>query len=329
MNEEIIYEIIAAFLVGESSKEENELLFEWLNQSTENRQIFNELKIAWQYAFADRQQMVESRTLILKTILARVRKRRLFRPAAAIAAFFLAAGLGFAIASAIFKPLEDPTSAPHEGIITMSTLPGQKAEATLPDGTKIWLNSGTTISYPASYGIEDRTATLVEGEIFLDVAKIEGQRFTLNTSNGYVKVHGTSFDARNYSEDPSMTVTLEKGSIEFLSGDESSKAVMVPGQKLLFDKASGSMALQKCDTEVESIWRFGELKIERKAFLEVMADMERWYGVEIEVSGKVPTDSFYWMTIKTESFREMLGLLCKITPLTYEINGKQVTIKLK
>ncbi|MBO6247798.1 MAG: FecR domain-containing protein [Bacteroidales bacterium] len=329
MNEEKIYEIIAAFLIGESSKEENELLFEWLNQSTENRHIFNELKIAWQYAFADRQQMLESRTLILKTILARVRKRRLFRPAAAIAAFVLATGLGFAIASAIFKPLEDPTPAPHEGLITMSTLPGQKAEATLSDGTKIWLNSGTTISYPASYGIEDRTATLVEGEIFLDVAKKEGQLFTLNTSNGYVKVHGTSFDARNYSADQSMTISLEKGSIEFYSSDRSSKAMMNPGQKLSLDKASGSMVLQKCGSEIESVWRFGELKIEKKSFLEVMADMERWYGVEIQVTGNIPKTNYFWMTVKTESLREMLGLLKKITPLTYEIDGKSVLITVK
>lgn len=329
MNEEIIYEIIAAFLVGESSKEENELLFEWLNQSTENRQIFNELKIAWQYAFADRQQMVESRTLILKTILARVRKRRLFRPAAAIAAFFLAAGLGFAIASAIFKPLEDPTSAPHEGIITMSTLPGQKAQATLPDGTKIWLNSGTTISYPATYGIENRTATLVEGEIYLDVAKKDGQLFTLETSNGLVKVFGTSFDVKNYADDQSMTLSLEKGSIEFYSSDESSKAAMAPGQKLFLDKASGSMVLQKCDAEIEFVWRFGELKIEKKDFLEVMSDMERWYGVEIEVSGNIPKDNYFWMTVKTESLREMLGLLKKITPLSYKIEGKDVSVTVK
>ena len=329
MNEERIYEIIAAYLAGESSEVENDLLLEWIRQSLKNRRIFNELKIGWQYAMADRSQMGKSKIQIFKAILDRVRKRRFFRPTAAVAAFVLASGIGFALAAITLKPKESLTQITPEGLITMSTLPGQKAETTLPDGTRIWLNSGTTISYPASYGIESRTATLVEGEIYLDVAKKDGQLFTLETSNGLVKVYGTSFDAKNYAEDQSMTLSLEKGSIEFYSSDESSKATMAPGQKLLLDKASGSMALQKCDAEIESVWRFGELKIEKKNFLEVMADMERWYGVEIEVSGHIPKDNYYWMTIKTESLREMLGLLKKITPLSYKIEGKDVSVTVK
>ena len=328
MNEERIYEIIAAYLAGESSEVENDLLLEWIRQSPKNRHIFNELRIGWQYAMADRSQMGKSKIQIFKMILARVRKRRFFRPAAAVAAFVLASGIGFAIAAFILNPKEEQIPIP-EGQITVSTLPGQKAQATLPDGTKIWLNSGTTISYPATYGIENRTATLVEGEIFLDVAKKDGKLFTLETSNGIVKVHGTSFDAKNYSEDHSMSISLEKGSIEFYSSDESSKAAVAPGQKLLLDKASGSMVLQKCDSEIESVWRFGELKIEKKDFLEVMADMERWYGVEIEVTGNIPKDNYFWMTVKTESLREMLGLLKKITPLSYKIEGKDVSVTVK
>ncbi len=329
MNEERLYEIIAAYLAGESSEVENDLLLEWIRQSPKNRRIFNELKIGWQYAMADRSQMGKSKIQIFKAILARVRKRRFFRPTAAVTAFVLASGLGFALAAITLKPKEALTQITPEGLITMSTLPGQKAETTLPDGTRIWLNSGTTISYPASYGIESRTATLVEGEIYLDVAKKDGQLFTLETSNGLVKVYGTCFDAKNYVKDQSMTLSLEEGSIEFYSSDESSKAAMAPGQKLLLDKVSGSMVLQKCDAGIESVWRFGELKIEKKSFLELMTDMERWYGVEIEVSGNIPKNNYFWMTVKTESLREMLGLLKKITPLTYDIDGKSVSIKVK
>ena len=329
MNEERLYEIIAAYLAGESSEVENDLLLEWIRQSPKNRRIFNELKIGWQYAMADRSQMGKSKIQIFKAILARVRKRRFFIPAAAVAAFVLASGLGFALAAITLKPKKALTQITPEGLITMSTLPGQKAETTLPDGTRIWLNSGTTISYPASYGIESRTATLVEGEIYLDVAKKDSQLFTLSTPHGSIEVHGTSFDAKNYSEDSSMTISLDQGSVDFYSAVDNSNAMMKPGQKLILDKGSGSIILKKCDTETESVWRFGELKIEKKVFLEVMADMERWYGVEIEVSGNIPENNYFWMTVKTESLREMLGLLKKIIPLTYEIDGKSVSIKVK
>ena len=331
MTEDRIYELIAAYLAGETDKERNEQMREWIGKSAGNKRIFEELSAIWTYGMADGEQMEMSREAVLERVLSTVRRRRLLKPVAAAAAFAVAMSLGFAVAALTIRPGKPGESVAviPDGEMTLTTLPGQKAEATLPDGTRVWLNSGTTITYPAMYGLEERTATLVEGEVFMDVAKKDGQLFTLNTANGLIKVHGTSFDARNYSGDSSMTVSLEEGSIEYYSEGENPKAIMTPGQKLLLDKASGSMILQSCDTEVESVWRFGELKIEEESFLDVMADMERWYGVEINISGNIPMDRYYWMTIKTESLREMLGLLSKITPLTYGVDGKNVSISIK
>ena len=331
MNEERIYELIAAFLAGETDKEQNGRLLEWIGQSAENKQVFDMLRSVWIYSAADGGQMEKSKTAVLERVLRSARRRRLWKPVAAAAALTVAVSLGFAAATLTMdqEPQIEPVAIVQEGEITLNTLPGQKARATLPDGTSIWLNSGTTFTYPANYGLAERTATLVEGEIYLDVARKDGQTFTLNTSNGSILVHGTSFDARDYSWDHSMTVSLEKGSIEFLSGDGTATVSLSPGKKLHIDKDSGSMAFQRCDPEIESVWRFGEMRIEKESFLEVMADMEHWYGVEISVTGKTQKDTFYWMTIKNESLREMLGLLRKITPLSYEIDGKHVSIKLK
>ncbi len=352
MIEDRIYELIAAHLAGETDKEQNEQLREWLGRSAENKRVFEEMSAMWIYGLTDGKRMEESKEIVLGGVLASVRRRRLLKPVAAVAAIAVAVSLGFAASAVFFRPRQvvetvtvepEPIAGP-EGEIAISTLPGQKAEATLSDGTKVWLNSGTTITYPAAYGIEERNATLVEGEVFMEVAKNEEMPFVLNTSEGFIKVHGTSFNVRDYASDHSMTISLKEGSIEYVASDNQSKVMMVPGQKVVLDKiadvelkervdsvvkSSPAMVLQKCDTEIESVWRFGELKIERKGFSDLMTEMERWYGVEIEVSGNVPVDSYYWMTIKTESLREMLGLLRKITPLSYEINGKQVSIKIK
>lgn len=352
MIEDRIYELIAAHLAGETDKEQNEQLREWLGLSAGNVRLFDELSAMWMCGLIDDKQMEKSKEVVLGRVLASVRRRRFLRPVGAVAAIAVAVSLGFAAAAAFFRPERviesiavepDPMAGP-EGEIAISTLPGQKAEATLSDGTKVWLNSGTTITYPAAYGIEERKATLVEGEVFMEVAKSEEMPFVLHTSEGFIKVHGTSFNVRDYASDHSMTISLKEGSIEYIASDNQSKVLMVPGQKVVLDKivdgqfkerqdsvvkVSPTMVLQKCDTEIESVWRFGELKIERKSFSDLMTEMERWYGVEIEVSGDVPLDNYYWMTIKTESLREMLGLLRKITPLTYEINGKQVSIKIK
>ena len=344
MKEEIPYGLIAAYLAGETSEGQNKDLYEWVDRAKENRQIFNELTDIWGASFSSASDMAESERLIHRKVLAKTRIRRIFRPALHAACLVAVASAGFGASIFINNEEEaEPVVLAPSGEITLTTLPGQKAEATLPDSTKVWLNSGTTISYPAAYGIEERTAKLIEGEIFLEVAKDKEMPFVLKTSKGVIKVHGTSFNVRDYASDPSMAISLKEGSIEYIASDNKSKVMMVPGQKIVLDKAaaptkaqeapvektSEAMVLQKCDTETEAVWRFGELKIEREGFMDVMADMERWYGVEIEVSGDIPKDSYYWMTIKTESLREMLGLLTKITPLTYEINGKDVSIRVK
>ena len=346
MIEDKKYELIAAHLAGETDKEENERLSEWIGKSAENKRVFEELSAMWTYGLTDDNQMEKSKEVVLGRVLSSVRRRRLLRPVAAVASIAAAVSLGFVAAAIFLRPeriVETMVSEP-EGEITLSTLPGQKAEATLADGTRIWLNSGTTITYPAAYGIGERTTTLVEGEVFMEVAKNVDMPFVLNTSEGFVKVYGTSFNVRNYPTDQSMTISLKEGSIEYFSSDNQSKVLMVPGQKVVLDKKvespagelkdsvvqlSSAMVLQKCDAEVESVWRFGELKIERKSFSDLMTEMERWYGVEIKVSGNIPADSYYWMTIKTESLREMLALLAKITPLTYKIDGKDVAINVK
>ena len=331
MKDDLIYELIAAYLAGETDKEQNERLQEWIDLSNDNKVVFESLRLAWGASLADYGKMAGLKEKVLKNVLHKVRKRRLLRPAITAAALVGAVLLGMAAATLLNKhgQVEAPVALIPEGEITLSTMPGQKAETVLPDGTKVWLNSGTTITYPAAYGVNERTATLVQGEIYLNVSKKDDQLFFLKTPEGIIKVHGTSFDVMSYSADPSMKVSLEEGSIELLTNDNDSKAFISPGQKLDLDKSSGRMVLQKCDPELESVWRYGELKITREDFLGVMADMERWYGVEIKVVGKVPQDSYFWMTIKTESLREMLGLLRKITPFSYEIDGKNVLIRLR
>lgn len=354
MKEETIYELIAAFLAGETDKEQNERLYEWVGKTPDNRRLFETMRLAWGASFADYGQMSRSKDKILGKALSKTQRRGILRPVLTAACLIGAISLGFLASLLINKEeLVEPVTLVPIGEVILSTLPGQKAEATLPDGTKVWLNSGTTISYPAAYGIEERTARLAEGEIFMEVAKNEEMPFILNTSNGFIKVHGTSFNVRDYASDPSMTISLKEGSIEYFASDNKSKVMMVPGQKITLNKLfqeqgsqgnaeqenteqadpvqkpSVAMNLQKCDAEVESLWRFGELKIEKEGFMDVMAEMERWYGVEIEVSGDIPKESYYWMTIKTESLREMLGLLSNITPLSYRIDGREVSIKVK
>ena len=329
----IPYEIIAAYLSGEADKEMIDVLFRWKDASDENATLFEELSVAWGSCFADYNSLAKSKEKVLKKVLRLSRRRRQVRPILIAATIGAAVGLGFLTSSVIsgqrHKAIDNRILAIPSGEVTITTKPGQKSETTLPDGTKIWLNSGTTIRYPLAYGIQERNVTLEGGEIFLDVSKNENSPFKLNTSNGFIRVYGTSFDVRDYQDDATMSVTLLEGSIEHFSKEGVALAKIEPGHELLFHKSSGNMLLSECDAEGIAVWRHGEMKIEKASLSDVVLDMERWYGVDITLKGHIPVRNLYWMTIKTESLREMLTLINKITPIDYNIEGKDVTIRIK
>ena len=101
-------------------------------------------------------------------------------------------------------------------------------------------------------------------------------------------------------------------------------AKLEPNHKLIIGD-NGKCSLMACDAELDAIWRLGRLRIEGDGFKDLVEKMERWYGVDIKVEGRnLPNQ--YWMTIKTESLREMLEIINRITPIEYWINGEEVRI---
>lgn len=93
-------------------------------------------------------------------------------------------------------------------------------------------------------------------------------------------------------------------------------ADMKPNQKVIIPlHEMEKCKLEACDAEVESVWRLGKLKIENENLQEIVQKMERWYGIKIQLHD-VPENKRYWMTIKTESLREMLEIINRVTPIT-------------
>jgi len=321
MKEEIPYELIASFLAGETGEEQNRRLQEWIDQSPENKRVFDDSRAIWGGSLVDYRQMEKTKDQVLKHVLSKTSRRKVFKPLLYAACLAGALMIGALSSVVILNRTAKPS-----GDITVTTALGQKAETTLPDGTKIWINSGTTISYPSDYGVKNRIARLVDGEIYLEVTKSESQPFILETPDGFVKVHGTSFNVEDYLDDDEAAISLKEGSIEHVSSDGVFRTMMDPGQMVRIDKKTGHISLSSCDAENEALWHDGELKLERMNAQDIIKKIERWYGVEINVTGNINNENYYWMTIKTESLRELLSLIDKVVPISYEIEGKKVSV---
>ena len=205
---------------------------------------------------------------------------------------------------------------------------GQKNQILLPDGTHIWLNSESEISYTSNFNQSNRSIKL-KGEAFFDVKKNEYLPFNVEVDSINIQVLGTAFNVSAYADDPNIKVSLERGKVEVRMHDDNSfLATLNPNEQATIDKKSIVTTITDCEAYTESIWRQNVLKINNIYTDEMIKKLERWYGVHINVQN-MPVSKRYGLTIKEESLREMLELINSITPIIYRIEGEEVTISYK
>ena len=215
-----------------------------------------------------------------------------------------------------------------DGTFLVFTENGQKTQLVLPDGSQVYLNSGSKLSYNAGFNKSNRILQL-EGEAFFDVAPDKDNAFTVQTNNLDIVVHGTAFNVSSYKDESDMSVALVRGKVSLANhSDGQVLTVMEPNQLVHVNKADLSWSAEACDAEMESLWTKNILKFENAPADEVFKKLERWYGVEIHVEN-LKTETYYGFTLKTESLREMLEIIDKVSPIAYHIDGKEVNIRYK
>lgn len=321
--------IIAKYLSGEASLKERNELEEWRKESETNEVLFQELRDSWLLCKMDDQMTIPSKEHVWNNIVSNLQETlyvkmytrstiwRIVSISACVALI-----LGFAIS--IFLPV----GVPAEGTIVFKTPPGQKGEVVLSDGTKVWLNSGSALSYSNRYNDGNRVVQL-EGEAFFDVMKNEKHPFSVLAGDLKINVLGTAFNVSANKKDSSIQISLLRGRITIEEAHQNKLlADMRPNEKFVLNKNSLQNTLLPCDAEMESLWKNGRLKLENASLQEAARRMGHWFGVNINVSGE-NRPVRYWLTIKTESLREMLELINKISPINYSIDGEEVQISYK
>lgn len=203
---------------------------------------------------------------------------------------------------------------------------GQKTQIYLPDGTKVWLNSDSHIIYNSEYNQNNRQVKLI-GEAFFEVEKNENSQFIVNAEGVSIVVHGTAFNVSAYEIDSVLSVSLNRGKVHIENNlNRSVIANLRPNQQILIKKNDLSSRILSCDAAIESLWTLNKLRLDDVSSQELFRKMEHWYGVNINVEN-INRNNKYALTIKTESLREMLDLINKLTPIKYSINGEEVNIR--
>jgi len=209
---------------------------------------------------------------------------------------------------------------------TITTPMGAKSKIVLPDSSIVWLNSGSTLSYPQQFG-ENRPVTLV-GEAYFEVSKNE-KPFLVSTQYGDVKVKGTSFNVKAYNDDNSFETTLEEGVVAFKVKNIENEVTLQPGEQI--EKTASGFNVKQVETKYFTSWKDGKLLFNKEPFPDFIKKLERWYNVKIEYSDPELDKLWYTGTIEMETISEVMEIISKAAPVKYSFNNKTrvFTIKAK
>jgi transmembrane sensor len=282
----------------------------------------------------------------LSVFSVKTRFRGLFFPAVKYAAILIA---GFSCAWLIRGGIEK-NSIQHAGVLNELTIPmGSKSKITLSDGTQVWLNSGSTLKYPAVFQNRKREIYL-EGEAFFDVTHDKNRPFIVSTSEIHVKVLGTKFNIKSYPDENLIETTLVSGSIEIEAKQQGEKrkrrVKLEPNQKATFSRTTNELLLadtrepeniepmpvakihiaQEVNTEIETSWKDNKLVFSRERLEDIAKSLERWYDVHIILEDSILKEYRYTGTFEKETLEQALYALKLASPFEYTIDKNNIII---
>ncbi len=203
---------------------------------------------------------------------------------------------------------------------------GKRSSLILPDGTQVWVNSGSSISFPSEFDGRKREISLVDGEIYIEVAKDKTKPFFVNTSFGKITVHGTKFNITAYQMDKNQYVVLSEGSISvYLNALKT--LTLSPNQKL--DIQNNSYKINRVNPYEYICWKDGIMQFTNEKLGNLLLRLSRYYGVEFECNELLSLKSCTGKMVLFDDLEEVLKTLTDIFPIQYIKEDNKIKIVVK
>lgn len=213
---------------------------------------------------------------------------------------------------------------------TISTPKGGQYQVILADGSKVWLNAGSSLRFPTAFTDKEREVELT-GEAYFEVAQrtVPSGRdrvrvpFKVKTYDVSVEVLGTHFNVMAYSNEKSINTTLLEGSVKVSQPATHQSQLLRPGQQA---KVTGRIQLLNVDTEEIVAWKNGFFQFNGADIKTVMGQIERWYDVEIDYEGELPLKHFTGVISRNINVSKVLNMLELTGGVKFEIKGKKISV---
>lgn len=206
---------------------------------------------------------------------------------------------------------------------TVTTPLGGQFRITLPDGSNVWLNAGSSIKYPSRFVGNERHVEL-HGEAYFEIFKNKNAPFTVAAENVNIKVLGTHFNVMAYENEPSVNTTLLEGSVALNS--KSAHAMLIPGQQAVADKTADNIIVRKVNIEDAVAWKNGYFSFRKENIKTAMNKIARWYNVDVEYSGNVNNKILGGTVSRAENINELLNYVELTGIAKFKIEGRRIKV---
>lgn len=189
---------------------------------------------------------------------------------------------------------------------TLITPKGGQYKVILPDGTKVCLNAASSLYYPTAFMGAEREVVLT-GEAYFEVAQQVARPFKVRVGEMVVNVLGTSFNICAYKEEKQIVTTLVNGAVKLQS--DQAAVTLKPGQEGSLEEGANEFMKKNVDTDIAIAWTKGLFRFENDDIATITRKMARWYDVEVQFEGKMPTRKFIGVLNRQESLSTVLKIL--------------------
>lgn len=202
---------------------------------------------------------------------------------------------------------------------TLSTARGETYRVRLPDGSLVWINAATTLSYPASFASLKKRTVELNGEAYFEVSKDKTRPFIVKTAKQQLVVLGTHFNINSYTDEEHTVTTLIEGSVKINEG-----TLLKPGEQAQLSD-NGNINVRPANIEEALGWKNGFFLFDKDDLPAVMRQISRWYNINVKYEGEIPKASFDGKVYRNLNLSKALEVL-KYANVKFRIEGKTIII---
>ena len=203
---------------------------------------------------------------------------------------------------------------------------GGEYHLTLSDGSRVWLNAESRLTYPIAFGMSERRVCL-EGEAYFEVEPGKG-RFVVETGDMNVRVLGTAFNVNAYGDEAVTRATLVHGKVEVLTAKDDLRQVLAPGEQAILDRASGLLDVKQVNTDLYTRWIKGQFVFRDTPLRDIMRTLARWYEMEYEFTDpELEALCFYGVISRFERVENLLEQFEKTGKVHFEYQENKIIVK--